>query len=818
MKQKQDLAGSGVAGSETTTVLDNILLTLCFVLMFLAMTVTTGQMSMVMVGLALVLTITYVLVVDKRSLATLKQSISIPVVGFLGFAVMNGLAALYSPFGLYSVAELNKFLASFAVAALLLFCIQKRHVNGVIWGLTSISAVIGAIGLDAAFHGPIFDIFARLMHVVGVDYSYMNEPANYRLTGIYNDANVTASIMALGCLLALYLMVKEDKLWKRFAAAVLLGVSAMSMFMSVSRGAMLCFALALLVWLVAAGKGQRIRLFLVIIISAGITVAFAALSMEYFGIESLVPDLFALLCGPVIFLLDWLVGVRLGRVLERNLKLALGVAAVLTVGCVVFGAVAVNTSEPYMLQKDQTMIRSIKLAPGEYSVSGDWDGAPKLTVYANSQQDILMQRHQDIYNGPLAGAVFTIPEDTVAIQVYVHAPEADTELREIAFSDGTKLHLGYPLLPDFIYQRLQDGLLHGHNFSQRIQYARDAVKLMVQSPLLGHGLGSTEGLYTSVQPYFYQSRYAHNHILQVLCDMGLVGGAFFLTMLFGVAWLLLRRLWAERDMLAAVLLACWVMINAHSLMEINFSIRGYQCFVFPLLLLACVCYASPLKKKLLKGMGIAVGGGIWLYMLVFGGLMEKHNMVQRQARDFATSDAHEFMKRMEGFIRGDVFDHEQLQLSYVANAVVINDPAYTQKLADYINELRTSGTYTACSGLAKHVFLPMGNFEELFICSREAIVQEASNKDAWNLQFNFYRTEVLQYVSEDNYEQFISGVLGTKAYLETYSTGRWEEIQLSEENSAFLELVQSLYDQKTSPKEGMIQLMIQLQNSQSDKP
>lgn len=816
MKQNKDLAASDAVRPEIMTTFDRISVVLYFILMFLSMTVTTGRMTMVMTGLALVLTVAYAWIVGKRSLSVLRQNLSIPVIGFLGFALMTGLAAIYSDFDAYAIGEFYKFLTAFALTAIVLFCFRRCQADGVLWGLSSLSALIGLLGVDAACKGPLFRAFQSWMQTFGIDYTHANEFIQQRLNGLYNDANVTASIMALGCLLALYLLIKEQAAWKRFTAAVLLGVSAMSFYMSVSRGAMGCFALALLVWMIAAGRGKWIRLFLLAVISAVLTIGFSALAMPLFSTESLLPDVYTLLCGPAIFLVDWLVGVRLSRLLEKRIKIAVAVAAVLMLGSVAFAVAAVTISEPCVVAEGQYFVRRVKLEPGQYTVSGDWDGTPEIIVRANSRKEVLLQHNKDIYRGPLAETEFTIPEGTEVVQVLIRAPEGAAELREITFSDGTRLHLGYPLLPDFISVRLQDGMFSGYNFSQRVQYYKDALTLWKQAPLFGHGLGSTEGLYTSIQPYFYQSLYVHNHILQVLCDMGLVGGVFFLTMLLGVGWLLLRRLRAERDGLAAVLLACWVMINTHSLMEINFSIRGYQCFVFPLLICSAALYAPPIKEKLLKWVGIAGAACIWLYMAVFGGLVESHRMVQREAAQFSTTDPNVFMKTAETFIRRDVFVQEQMKLNYVANAVALDDPTYARNMEKYANDLRASGTYTACSGLCRYLFLPMGELEELFACSREGIAQEASTNDTWNLQFDFYRTEVVQIVRPENYEKFISGVLGTKEYLEQYSAEHWEEIQLTEENRKFLELVQSLNEEGLSAQEGFVRLLIQLPSLQAE--
>ena len=72
-----------------------------------------------------------------------------------------------------------------------------------------------------------------------------------------------------------------------------------------------------------------------------------------------------------------------------------------------------------------------------------------------------------------------------------------------------------------------------------------------------------------------------------VCDLGCGGGVL----------LLLRGARKEKDPLAAMLLACWVLMNGHSLMELNFSFRPYLCVAMVFLLLPVVLYARPLAVK-----------------------------------------------------------------------------------------------------------------------------------------------------------------------------------------------------------------------------
>ena len=185
-------------------------------------------------------------------------------------------------------------------------------------------------------------------------------------------------------------------------------------------------------------------------------------------------------------------------------------------------------------------------------------------------------------------------------------------------------------------------------------------------------------------------------------------------------------------------------------------------------------------------------------------------MVQREMAAFSTTNAAEFMETTKRFVKQDVFVQEQNKLNFVANAVILQKPIYNAEKNRWVQDLRESGTYTACSGLARYCYLPLGEYEELFACSRQGIAQEASTSEAWNLQFDFYRNEVLPAMAEEDLELFLEEVLTTGAYLETYNQGRMEEIQLSEENGRFLNAVSTIREQNLTEEQALALLSVLL--------
>ena len=101
---------------------------------------------------------------------------------------------------------------------------------------------------------------------------------------------------------------------------------------------------------------------------------------------------------------------------------------------------------------------------------------------------------------------------------------------EYSGAENGKVHLDYPLLPDIIANRIQN-LFANENLVQRTMFFKDGMELFSKSPIIGRGLGGFENGVYSVQDFYYETKYAHNHYIQVLSDLGIVGFILFMSIL-----------------------------------------------------------------------------------------------------------------------------------------------------------------------------------------------------------------------------------------------------------------------------------------------
>ena len=794
---------------------DTLMVVLYSILLLLAMTVQTGTVSMILCALA------FLSLLGKKPLSRFEQRLSVPVLGLLGFAVIYGAAAIYTPFGVSGMKEFYKLLAAFSLAVILLARFDRKHVPGLLWGGASVSAVIALISLDMSCGQVLFGPFNALMNALGTDYiSALPEYLSARVNGLYNDANVTACLFSLAVFAALYLQKNSTCVWRRLAASLLAGVNAVSLLLTGSRGALLCFAAACLVWL-AAERVNRVGLFLLLAETAVSMVAAAApaSSMVARGNETAVA--LCLISGLILFVLDVLAGRRLGVVLSAHKKAALAAVGVVAVICAVYGVAAMTVKGPYTFDSTGQVARQVEIPAGTYTLTAPVDENIRVTLLGQTAYEKLRDQYETLYDSISGETEFTVPEDLVMTRWQLYAPEG-TVIEAVELSDGQRFQLGYPLLPTFIADRLLLGM--GSSYSTRVEFDKDAWKIFSTAPIFGRGLGSTENVTRSVQSFQYESKYAHNHLLQTMADTGIVGAVSALAFVLGSAWLCLQAVRKEKDGLAAALLAAWVMMNLHSLMEINFSVRGFKCFAYMLLVLPFLLYARPLlagetakMRKQMKTVGILVTVLYALYLAVFGGLLESARMTDRKAEQFQTSDVYEYLDFLRGCVRGNVFDHDSYQRSYVANAVQLNDRAYNGDMLKYVKRLRASGTYENDSALARYYYLPRQEWCELFACSLEGIRQVRSSPDGWNLQMDFYREEVLPAMGADNVSAFVDGVLALGDALDAMNAeGRLEPVALNETNQSFLRLCRSVKEQGISGQDAYTVLALMAQSGEGE--
>ena len=129
----------------------------------------------------------------------------------------------------------------------------------------------------------------------------------------------------------------------------------------------------------------------------------------------------------------------------------------------------------------------------------------------------------------------------------------------------------------------------------------DALKLFRLSPVVGNGVGSFETGVTRVQDYPYETRYVHNHYLQILLEDGVIGFALFVGALASLAVALWKKRRAMREgeyaALYPALCAAFVMNDAQMLWDVSMSMVMFTCMTYAIYGLLTALCAEPFGAK-----------------------------------------------------------------------------------------------------------------------------------------------------------------------------------------------------------------------------
>lgn len=629
----------------------------------------------------------------------MKQRMNVMILMLTLITAMGGISTAYALSGKFALQGFLYLMTALCTALLLTAVPGKDPARFAATALAGAAGLISLLSIDHVstrlLSTPVLSFLSSFAPVYeGV--SGVEEQV--RLTSIFEMPNVFAGCAGLGVLLSLSLAMSAPEKKERRLDLVLLYVNALGFLLAFSMGAVVSVAVAFSVYILTERKQNRCKL-LVLMLLTLITVLLGMIPVSMTGLGSYdgfqpVP-LLALMSGAALpCIADHYLTERLTALLRRKGVTVFG--GVFLAAAVILGVTACLWTGGCTLAQEESLRRAAYPDAGTYTVTASHSGRISVTVESQNRQEAMMHTATVLYSGELEQAVFTVPEDALVVYFNFTA-DTDGSLEAVTYTGPAGsgvVPLDYRLLPDFIANRLQ-GLFANQNAIQRLVFFRDGMKLFRQSPLVGQGVGAFESALYSVQSFYYETKYVHNHYIQTLLETGIVGLLLFLGLLILAAVCLIRSRKKENPFVP-VLGALLIYMSVHASVEVVFSSGFYLPLAFGVFGLIGLCCGDslPLRRKGSNLLTAAIG-----VLLVTFGILLGCNLRAADVGYHATS-----MEDFQKAARLDPFEWSDYAISYVSNAPKQNVPAITEQAEIYVRKLDREQSNTVHYHLARYCF------------------------------------------------------------------------------------------------------------------
>ena len=721
-------------------------------------------------------------IVKRRNVA--GQLMRTPLLALTAYVLMGGISMFYAMSGKFALHEFLKLLIGWSVAMVIAaFAAGERPGERAATALEGACALAGVVSIDLLSTRLVSGAVLWVLNLLMEDYRDLTAvEEGVRMNSLYMNPNVFAGCMGLGVLLSLGLAASEEDGRRRGFHVVCLYVNSLSFVLAFSMGATGVIVVSFLAYL-ALEKGEKRPGALVlmaetlVLAAAGAGLVSATSLTAWTGFR-MVPLACAAVGSGALWALDRYIGRRIAGVLHgRGVPVVVGsLAAALAV----YAFAAVNVTGGVELAAGEGLRRAAYPEAGAYTLEAVCSGDLEVRIESQNQREAMMHTSTVLYDGAADGGLFEVPEDSLVVYFNLRTGAgAAVERLEYAGEKGSgSVPLGYKLLPGFMANRLQ-GLFANENAIQRTVFFADGMKLFRRSPVFGVGLGSFETALKSVQSFYYETKYVHNHYIQTLLETGMVGLILFVVLLGTCAAAVWRS--RKRVALAPALGAAVVFMAGHAMVEVVFSYYAYLPLAFGVVgIISVSCGESVSLPAKWKGAGAGIlAGSLGLtaaFVVLLVGNMSAQNMLLSAVT-------------LEDLTRGaelDKFEWADYMLSYVSSITGREvDESIRAQGDEYARRLAKLDSNTIPVYLAEYYF-STGRPAEGLEMTEKYVRYLSSDPAAWQLAFR-----VLEVYAEDT-EVFREGVGRLAELLEAWNEENMGTIELDEGSRAFLQRMGAL--------------------------
>lgn len=755
--------------------------------LFLVICLTAASTIKYIAMTVLVITIVTILI----RLSSLRDRMTLPFAAVTLWVLLSGISTFYAVSGKFALSEFLKLLIAYCLFLVFIAFARKGADTGrtIASILETCAALAGLFSIDLLSTRLLSTPFLGLLGLFSTDYANLSGvEAGVRMTSIFVNPNTFAGFAGLGVLLSLGLANSAQRRAERRFHQACLFVNALSFVLAFSMGASGMICLAFFVFLLLESKERRASLLILMVETMLVTLlATIPTSLTGFDVWSgfqPVPLLCTAAGALLLCVLDQLVGQKAAAALEGRGKAAAALVCAIAAALGIFAALAVNVTGGVSLDAGGSLRRADYPEPGSYTLEVKASGDLQIMIESQNQRDTMMHTSTTLYSGPASDAAFTVPEDSLVVYFNFWTPE-ENRLESATYRGSAgegSLKLGYKLLPSFISNRLQ-GLFANENAIQRTVFFSDGLKLFLRSPVFGLGMGAFENGICSVQSFYYETKYAHNHYIQTLVETGTVGLLLFLAVLVlsaAAIWKNCRK--KEASPLTAALGAALVFMAGHASVEVVFS----SCYYLPMalgvfaLISLCCGDALPLlphRKPVHNGTAFAIAALLAIFTILLFLNMRARSLAEATASSNPMGD-------LQSAATLDRFEWADHMLSYVMSYRYgmdkVDDDAIRQQAEQYAQRLAQVNSNSIPIYLAEYYFAT-NRPEQAFAMVEKYVSYVSSNPDTWETAFR-----LLHAYAQDSPE-FREGAAHIYQMLSDWNEQNMGTISLSEQATAFIQ-------------------------------
>lgn len=688
----------------------------CFLLMCLNEGEATRYVALVLL----------VLLIFRLFLGTGLDKISYPLLLLSGYVMWNGIRSLTAISTEFAYQDYTKLLVPFLLH---LFLLEEKpkHIAQIILGASGIASflsmdLLGTRWFSSLFQQAILPFTEQYTVLVGI------EPG-VRMTSIYSNPNIYAGFTGIAVLLGLALVSNCQHKRQRIYLSLCLFCNALGFLLAVSLGATITLAFGFLLYVLLESKEKKFPLLLLMI-----ELFFCCLmsvfpiyltSFQTWETVNLYP-LLSLVLGALFFCLvhEMLRSSYHGQ-LAKMVFTPQKYGKLLACLILCF-FLALQWKNVAYIDQGENLRRAVYLEGGDYELTLYSTDLMNVSIQSQTQTDILRHTSTSLYEGEGNLLAFQVPEDSVVV-FFTFSSLRDVVLEEAVLSNGDEIPLNYVLFPEFITHRLQ-GLATNQNFWQRFVFFYDGLQLFWMNPLVGLGLGAFNSGLFRVQSFYYETKYAHNHYVQVLLESGMVGFLFFV----GAMVCLLLFLWKGRkNNLAPVSLSVLLYTLIHGFMELTWSSGSFLILVY-LLLAICLSQCPSLPEK-----WRVVDYYVSPVLMVFSSLCFVLISFQITADIIVNSSTNEvtFQENLVKAAKLDVFGRSGYMTSYVRAVANTDDPKKMAQAEVFIRSIKAENSNVSAYYIAEYYFKQQKQ-EKAMDYVEIYVTNGASHPEIWNSAFD----------------------------------------------------------------------------------